>query len=562
MIRRLTCLCLPILFVVCSCDNGGGKCGVTGGGPVSERSVIGPKIGGSPDPDGGAPVNLTISGNVSYDRLSVTAGGLDLMNPVSENAVGVTVEAVAWSDINNVLATANTDAVGAYTLNFSTTVDYYIRARARSGVALNVDRVYHSQTSPPLVHAVTGQVLNRAAGSQTVNLHAAADSANRAGAFAILDTARRLRTAAAGAFANLGPLDLFWGMGNAGTQWLKDGGGQTITLTTGTGLDGPRNNPSIYLVGGSAADVLNSDHDEFDESVIAHEWASFLQLTQSRDNNFGGVHFGEELIPSAAYSEGVVTGIGLALLDQRVYRDTVGYVGGVSSVAFQFDLESGVLPGTGSGYGNEFAISRVTWDLLDGGAGGPTDADSDPVGVATADFLASFAALSTRAGPYEIAWMASLLQQLIDDTFLNQSDANTLMGTYSAAFPPAGGDSFPALLTVGAGPTAGSLDAWSGPDPNPILGPQANGLWRIELASPQSVTIDVINTTGGYSAGANRLDLSVHDLSRQIVAQDAGDASDKSVTVSLSAGTYIVRIQHRPDSQGSSAATGFTVQAQ
>jgi hypothetical protein len=76
------------------------------------------------------------------------------------------------------------------------------------------------------------------------------------------------------------------------------------------------------------------------------------------------------------------------------------------------------------------------------------------------------------------------------------------------------------------------------------------------------VTIDVVNTTAGYSAAANRLGLSVFDLDRNILAQDNGDAPDKSVTLTLGTGTYIVRIQHRPDSQGSSALTDFTVQAQ
>lgn len=563
MTRRLAFIALLPLVVLAGCDNRPGKCGNTGGsGATPDYVILRPEPGGAADPDGGTPVSLTITGNISYDRLSVTATGLDLANPVSQPAVNVLVEAVPYDDYYSPLATGVTDSNGDYTINFSTTVDYYIRARAQSGSATNVDRVYHSASSPVVVHAASSAVLNRAAGNQVVNIHAAADASNKAGAFAVLDTVRRLRAAAAGSFPALGELDVFWSNGNTGTQFLKNGGGQTITITTVTGLDGPNGNPSIYLIGGTPGDIPNSDHDEYDETIIAHEWASFLQLTQSRDNNFGGAHFGEELIPSAAFSEGVVTAIGLALLGQSVYRDTVGYVGGTSSLAFEFDMESGVLPGTGTGYGNEFAITRATWDLFDGGAGGPSDGDSDPANIPLADFLASFAALKTRGAPYEVAWMASLLQQLVDDSFLSASDANTLMGAYGEAFLLAGGDNFPAVLTVGAGATADTLDAWSGADPNPILGPQANGVWRIELAGAQSVTIDVVNTTAGYSAAANRLELSVFDLDRNIVAQDVGDAPGKSVTVSLTTGTYIVRVQHRPDSQTGSTSTDYTVQAQ
>lgn len=558
--KRLFLLLIPLLFAACSEDEPN-KCGVTGGdGAVAPVMVIGPGSGGVPDPDGGSPVALTITGTVTYERLTVTAAGLDLLNPVTENAVNVVVEAVAHNDINNVLGTASTDAVGDYTLNFSTTVDYYIRARAQTGTGLDIDAVYHSQTSPPLVHAMPSGLLNRAAGSQTVDLHGAADASNRAGAFAILDTARRLRAACT--ITSLGPLDLFWSMGNEGTRVLRNGGGQVITLATETGLDGPNGNPSVYLVGGNESDVTNTDHDEFDETVIAHEWASFLQLTQSRDNNFGGAHAGEQLIVSASYSEGVVTAIGCALLDQRVYRDTVGYVGGTSSVQFEFDCESGVIPGTGTGYGNEFRNTRVVWDLFDGGTGSPADTDADPSSIALADFLSSFVDLRTRTAPYEVAWLASLLQELIDDAQMNATDANTIMATHGEAFPPAGGDSFPISLTVGGAADTGNLDAWFGADPNPILGPQANGVWRIELASAQTVTIDVTNTVGAYDSAMHRLDLSVHDLSRNILAQHVGSARDKTVTVSLTAGTYIVRVQHVPATQASSAPTPFSVQAQ
>lgn len=552
----------PILLclLLAACTGSESKSGpAPGPQPVAAAIVIGPEPGGSANPDGGAPVNLTVTGNVTYERLMVTATGLDLSSPATEDAVNVTVEAVAHNDINSVLGSAVTDANGDYSLNFSTSVDYFVRARAESGQ----DRVFHSQTAPAIVHAQAGSIMNRAAGNITVNLHAEATLPHgRAGAFAALDTVRRLREAVAGSFAALGPLDLFWGVGNAGTQFLQDGGGNTITLSTGAGLDGPFGNPSIYLLGGTAADPANSDHDEFDETVIAHEWASFLQLTQSRDSNFGGPHAGEEMIFSAAYSEGVVTAMGCALIGQRVYRDTSGYTGGVSSVQFEFDCESGILPGSGVGYGNEFEVTRAVWDLLDGGSGWPADTDSDPVAISMADFFASFADLATRTAPYEIAWLPSLLQQLIDDTHLTVGDADTVMQAHGAQFPPVGGDAFPATLTVGGSSEPGNLDAFSGANPNPILGPQANGLWRIELAAPASVTIEVTNTTGGYTAAAHRLDLTLHDLQRQILAQDVGSAADKAITINLGAGTYIVRVQHVPASEAASDAVSFSIQAQ
>ncbi|MCC6465013.1 MAG: hypothetical protein IT463_06685 [Planctomycetes bacterium] len=556
----LSSLLLPLLLLAgCPGDDDDGK--QPGPQPVSPAVVLGPAAGGSADADGGTAVPLTITGGISFERLPVTATGLGA-TPTVTPAAGVVVEAVAHNNYDNVLAATNADAAGAYSLSFATTVDYYIRARAEAGAAGNLDRVYHSQTVPPIVHAASSTVQKRALGNQAVNvLASSALPENRAGAFAVLDTVARLRAQVAAAYPTLGHLDVFWGPGNAGTRWLTNGAGQPVTLATTTGLNGPNLRPSIYLVGGSAADLAGSDHDEFDETVIGHEWASFVQLTRSRDNNFGGPHAGEELLYTAAYSEGVVTALGCALLNQRVYRDTAGYPGATTSLAFELDCESGTVPGTGVGYGNEFEVTRAVWDLLDGAAGNPTDSDTDPATVTMTGFLAGFEDLSTRAAPYQVAWLASLLQPLVDDGLLSTVNANTVMVAQGAAFPPAGGpDPFPAELIVGAGATAGSLSAYSGTDPNPVLGPQANGVWRLVLAAPATVTITLDNQAAGYSAAAHRLDLTVHDLNRSIVGADAGTLQDKAVNLNLAAGTYLVRVQHLPASSAASTSTPFTIQ--
>lgn len=545
--RRLLLL-LPLLLLLSGCPGGDDKDGPAPTPPLNPVLVIGPD-GGAANADGGAPVALTVSGQVTFDRLPVTAGGLG-GTPSVTPAADVLIEAVRHNNINAVIATTTTDASGNYTLNLNVDHDFYVRARAQSGTAGNLDRVFHPQTSPAITHAVVGPILNRSGGSQAANLHAGfALPQNRAGAFAALDTVRRLRASVAASFASLGDLDLFWCTG--------------ATTPTGTDEIGPLGRPAIHLLGGTSANPATTDHDEYDETVIAHEWASFLQLTRSRDNNFGGPHAGEELIYTASYSEGVVTAIGCALLNQRVYRDTLGYPTGTSSVQFEFDCESGTLPGTGVGYGNEFEVTRAVWDLLDGAIGWPADFDTDPVAITPANFFASFAALGTRGAPYEICWLASLLQQLVDDTFLSVGDANTIMTAQGAQFPPAGGaDPFPVELVVGAGAQAGSLNAHAGTNPNPVLGPGANAIFRLTLAAPATVDFQLTNTTGGYSARAHRLELSLHDLDRNILARQTGDAQNKGFSLSLGAGTYLVRVFHRPDDGGLSASTGYSITAQ
>lgn len=514
--------------------------------PLDPLALIGPE-GGTAFADGGAAVNISVDGQVTFDRLPATASGLDA-TPVVTPAGFVLVEAVRHNNAYDVVATTIADAGGNYLMILTVDHDYYLRARTVAGTGADQDTVFHNRTSPPIAHAAVSPILNRGAGNQTVNLHAdTAQPHNRAGAFAALDTITRLRTSVSASYANLGPLDVLW-----------SNGGNLVSETFATGFNG---NPTITLAGGSSGDPLNTDHDEFDETVIAHEWASFLQLTQSRDNNFGGSHAGEELIFSAAYSEGVVTAIGCALLGTSTYRDTTGLPGGSTGVLFEYDLESGLLPGTGLGYGSEFRVSRVVWDLLDGGSGWPADADTDPVAIDVTDFFASFSALATRVAPYEVAWLASLLQQLIDDTHLSVANADILMQSQGEQFPPSGGDDFPVPLPVGGMPAMGSLDAFSGATPNPVLGPQANAVYRMELASPATVQLALTNTTAGYSAGAHRLALSVHDLDRNVLGVSDGDAANKNLNLNLAAGTYIVRVQHMPASQAQSAATSFTLAA-
>ena len=139
--------------------------------------------------------------------------------------------------------------------------------------------------------------------------------------------------------------------------------------------------------------------------------------------------------------------------------------------------------------------------------------------------------------------------------------ADTLMQSQSASFPPAGPfDASPEMLVIGVA-DSGSLDAHSGVNPNPILGPQANALYRLELATPQSVTFTLTNTTAGYAAANHRLDLSVVDMDRNFVASVTGSSANKSATVNLAAGTYIVRVQHLPTSAGTSQPSSFDILA-
>lgn len=533
---------------------------------VTAAEVLGP-AGGLAQPDGGVPVALTVSGKISFERLLPTPTGLGA-TPVTQNAALVQVEVVRHDDFSVLLAPAAfADANGDYSISFSTDRDFFVRARARLSAATLDCRVLHSQMASPVVHAVSSAIVSRALGSQTVNVTAGLALPHlRAGAFAALDTARKLAQAEAySGSPALGTLDLYWAPGNLGTSFMRDLGGQPVPiLETRFVNTGPLGNPGILVGGGDWNNVSATDHDEFDEAVIAHEFVHFLMRGFSRDNNWGGAHNGEALTPNAAYGEGLPTGLGCILLGDKNYIDTQG-LPPASSVRFSFDCENPAFVAgvpsavTGvSGYQAEFAVAAVVWDLLDGGTSNPASTDGDPVAIARDGFLQSFYALSGRTGAYDLVWLASLLQQLIDDARLNAGNAHTLVSPYNASFPPAVAEQWPPALAPAANET-GTLNAALGPGATPAnaeLGQTANAVWRMELAGPQSVTLNLTATAASYSATVHQLDLYVYDLGNNLVASQRSATASKTLSMSLAAGVYMVRVHHAATSP---AASGYTL---
>jgi hypothetical protein len=56
--------------------------------------------------------------------------------------------------------------------------------------------------------------------------------------------------------------------------------------------------------------------------------------------------------------------------------------------------------------------------------------------------------------------------------------------------------------------------------------------------------------------------LEVYDLARTLLFSLAGGVDQQSGTVQLDAGTYILRVRHRPDSENSSEPTDYLLEVQ
>lgn len=143
-------------------------------------------------------------------------------------------------------------------------------------------------------------------------------------------------------------------------------------------------NDELYILGGIDGDVDNTDTDHFDNTIILHEYAHFLEDVLSYTNSPGGMHTGDMILdPRLAWGEGWANYFQAAVTDQWVYRDTFGTIDGdTTGVYVNENLEAGtrdIASSLGEGNFREFSVSRLLSDMTDTNNEGPgTDTVTAP----------------------------------------------------------------------------------------------------------------------------------------------------------------------------------------
>lgn len=317
--------------------------------------------GGSDEPAPGSKV--TLSGTISYTRVPYAADGfgLDYDNAVDTPARGVVVEALSAS--NAVLGSTVTDADGAYSLLVAKNTDVRVRAKAqllKTGTPA-WDVKVTDNTQGNALYSLTGALDNSGTADSSRDLLAPSGwdgssySGTRAAApFAIADTIYNALQVYLSAQPDsvFVPLEARWSENNITSNGALEDGEIGTTFYNS-------NEQAIYILG-----FENNDTDEYDESVVAHEWWHYVEDVLLRSENLGGPHTsGDSLDMRVAFSEGLGNGWAAVANGDPLYIDSGG---DGQQQGFNFSLEAN--DGTNPGWYSESSVQSIFYDLLDAGA--------------------------------------------------------------------------------------------------------------------------------------------------------------------------------------------------
>jgi hypothetical protein len=451
----------------------------------------------------------TVEGTLRYEKLPVSVRGLDLTQPVPTPAPQVHVMLRRTTAPTSVVAEGDTDEGGRYRLEVPDgTGQVVLLALAISGqVSVHDPRngafwVYESPA------------FDAARAPQTVTIP---DRDRRAGPFNILAaihrTNRFLRALEPGLPLDQQQITIYWSPVNR----------------TGTYFDVLSHR--AFILGDR-----DEDSDEFDDSVIIHEYAHYLARRYSRDDSPGGAHcFAERLDPRLAWSEGWANFFAQAVLGDPRYIDTLGPDG---SEVLAFDLDEDVADGDSPGYWSEDSVASVLWDLYaEPGTGtGHLGIGMSPIWRALREYFPS------QVFPYLLTLADGLIQQ---DPSRQQEITNLLAKReirYRYGVVPSVEQPFPRLLQPGA-PATGQVrsfqaECWTLLD--------ASDYYRFRITTERDVQVRLRLTGADRDAGPADLVLVLYDAQARKVAvvdQQHGEGSVERLSRRLPPGDYVIGVQ-------------------
>jgi hypothetical protein len=545
LLSWLTILTSAAFLAACG-GGGGGDSSNTAAVPANTGNVapiVAPPTCNDPPPT--SSTSVTVQGVIRYERVgSLPGGALDYSNITPQPVRGATVELLSGGCV--VVATTQSSSTGQYAFTSvpgSVTLSIRVRAEMRQTVgSARWDTSVSDNTNGNAMYALFSTNFNSGTG-HTQDVLAGSGwggssytSTRAAGPFAILDVfyQSQQKVLAANSSTVFPPLRAFWSINNSnasGNLVLGNIGSSFFREITSNG----QVVRELYILGRQ-----DSDTDEYDGSVVAHEWGHYFQSAFSRDDSTGGPHGSgdDRLDRRIAFSEGWGNAWSGIVLSSNTYRDSKGLQ---QSSGFSIPLNSGYASGGPKGWFREFSIQYILWDLN-------RQAGFDPIysaltsnafksGVALSDIHAFSSAYRSVASTSATSALNSLLAA---ESISNNSDAlgsnETNNGGSSATLPyyrsitilgsPATLASGQSLCVTGAFDQGNAFNK---------LGRYVYATFSTPTGGNKTITVST--ATGGVDT-----DFEIHSGGRLVGLAELGTTGSESATVNLNAGTHVLLI--------------------
>ena len=460
-----------------------------------------------------------VLGRAFYQKINLTDEGLQLDRPVMvpiRNALVEVVDSVS----GEVLSASQTDRLGWFraVVPDNRTVRVRISSRLRDFPMEVLDN--QNQNAPYTIESSLdpdslGRVLTLVA----------VDENRVSGAFNILEVLQRANDLIRYADPALLParLSVFWSPENTpGDETFGSRGVQSSFFDPG------RN--AAYLVGDRSV-----DSDEFDDSVILHEYAHFLAERFSRDDSGGGPHFpGDMLDPRVAWSEGWANFFAGLVQGHPDYRDSSGLAG---AGGIGFDLEANSADLSRPGYWDEFSVHSLLWDLVD-----IRDDPGDQVSWPYSLVWKAFTDLREETFVYLPVFLDRILERMPDSAVPLQDLTMARNILFRPFMIPSLADPVPKPLEIGA-VRVGELDSFSSGRTNLL---QSSHLYAFDTSGGNvSLEMRITGTGPAGRSDKNDLDLLLMNSEGAMIARsDRGlNGHSELIAIELEPGRYVVEIR-------------------
>lgn len=334
--------------------------------------------------------SVTLTGAANYKVMTYNPSNFSGLTSISSNRPIRHAEVEVLDSNGNVVQCGHTDASGQFSLTVpasSSTFTVQVNSRGNNSFVHASVKMCPEQNNLYSISASTTLSSDTTVSLPVANVN---DQDVTGGAFNILDqivNANAYLKAQVGSgcpseysdctlFTVTPKVDVYWEKGfNPNAYFGAFDVGSSFYL---------KGEDRLFILGGVNGDVDNEDTDHFDNSVILHEFAHFLEDNYSKSDSPGGRHSADAVIdPRLAWSEGFANFFQAVVTGDAYYTDTYGnFNGNPPTNGFSIDLEdqrnSYLDKPLNAKEGNfrEFSVSRYLMDIVD------TNSDTSGDGMA------------------------------------------------------------------------------------------------------------------------------------------------------------------------------------